>query len=170
MHCRQAGSPGSDKSARRGRGSLVRSPRRRCTYEYTRGLSWRSESALQAPVQPVPDAPCTSAQDRSALRDEQRHLDRRFQQHVEVGQAQPCPMFTAVAIHPEVDAVSPVIVAAYRRRIIDLDDTRADTAMLQCIDRAVVVSDDAGLLDKPGVAADHPLIAVNHIAPIEHIV
>src|SRR6266702_638448 len=79
-------------------------------------------------------------------------------------------MFTAVAIHPEVNAVSPVIVAAYRRRIIDLDDTRADTAMLQCIDRTVMMSDDAGLLDKPGVAADHPLIPVNHIAPIEHIV
>src|SRR5713226_628607 len=73
-------------------------------------------------------------------------------------------------MQPKITAVSPKIIKSNRLRVSQLDETRPEAAEVHRGKRMLMVQHDAGPVDKAGVAADHALIAVNHVAPIEHVI
>src|SRR3984893_12850671 len=75
-----------------------------------------------------------------------------------------------VLIKPEISAVAPHIIEAYRRGVKKLDEARTKAAKMHCVDHVQAVKCNARSIYKANIAAGQTFITVNHVAPIEHIV
>src|SRR5712691_2129541 len=120
-------------------------------------------------MQAVPHAPEAGAQDRRRLLQKQRGLDQPFDIQDKVFPDELRGVFPFVLVKPEIRAVSPQIIKSYRRRIEELDEAEPDTSKIHGINWMQVVPDDARLIYKACVPPDQSLIAVDHVAPIEHV-